>query len=133
MGHTIHDQTQLICNIQFFSIALGVTNIVGVPVGGFGVPFTSLPDSKAQTYLKVNIHPKSCPAHVLNQSTDCVHYAILVHSCRQPSQAFRSMSLWKTLLNGSISRDYKNIPNPYLGVACFFHLCYFFPSMASSL
>ena len=41
------------CDEQAFSIALAVTNIVGVPVGGFGVPFTSLSDSKAQTFLKV--------------------------------------------------------------------------------
>ena len=47
------------CNAQAFSIALAVTNIVGVPVGGFGVPFTSLTDSKAQTYLKVRAHQKS--------------------------------------------------------------------------
>lgn len=47
------------CNEQAFSIALAVTNIVGVPVGGFGVPFTSLTDTKAQTYLKVCAHQKS--------------------------------------------------------------------------
>ena len=46
------------CNEQAFSIALAVTNIIGVPVGGFGVPFTSLSDSKAQTYLKVCTHQK---------------------------------------------------------------------------
>ncbi|CAD6578978.1 MAG: hypothetical protein ASARMPRED_008913 [Alectoria sarmentosa] len=36
-----------------FSMALAVTNIVGVPVGGFGVPFPLLSDTEAQTFLKI--------------------------------------------------------------------------------
>ena len=40
--------------LQTFSVALAVTNIVGVPVCGFGVPFASLSDSEAQTFLKVS-------------------------------------------------------------------------------
>ena len=56
----VSPQTQLAkCNEQFFSIALAVTNIIGVPIGGFGVPFTSLAESKAQTYLKVRSHQNS--------------------------------------------------------------------------
>ena len=47
------------CNEQVFSIALAVTNVIGVPVGGFGVPFTSLAESKAQNYLKVFTHKTS--------------------------------------------------------------------------
>ena len=38
---------------KFFSIALAITNIIGVPIGGFGVPFASLGEAKAQTFLKV--------------------------------------------------------------------------------
>ena len=40
-------------DLQAFSLALAVTNIVGVPVGGFGVPFPSLSNTEAQTFLKV--------------------------------------------------------------------------------
>lgn len=42
-------------------MALAVTNIVGVPVGGFGVPFELLSDTEAQTFLKARTdrHPTS--------------------------------------------------------------------------
>ena len=40
---------------KIFSIALAITNIIGVPVGGFGVPFTSLSEGKAEKFLKVCI------------------------------------------------------------------------------
>ncbi|KUJ11272.1 uncharacterized protein LY89DRAFT_786888 [Mollisia scopiformis] len=36
-----------------FSAALAITNIVGVPVGGFGVPFESLSPAKAIVFLKI--------------------------------------------------------------------------------
>lgn len=36
-----------------FSAALGVTNIIGVPVGGFGTPFESLSPAKAVSFLKI--------------------------------------------------------------------------------
>ena len=43
-------------DLRIFSIALAVTYIVGVPVGGFGVSFASLSDIKAQTFLKVSLN-----------------------------------------------------------------------------
>lgn len=38
---------------KFFSVALAVTNIVGVFAAGFGVPFESLDDEEAIAFLKV--------------------------------------------------------------------------------
>ena len=49
-------------DIQTFSIALAVTNIVGVPMGGFGVPFSALSENEAQTFLKVRTDPRPTSA-----------------------------------------------------------------------
>ncbi|KAH8689928.1 hypothetical protein BGW36DRAFT_432893 [Talaromyces proteolyticus] len=36
-----------------FAAALAITNIVGVPVGGFGTPYEELGDEKAEKFLKI--------------------------------------------------------------------------------
>ena len=38
---------------QIFSMALAVTNMVGVPVGGFGVRFENLSEDTATQFFKV--------------------------------------------------------------------------------
>lgn len=43
----------LISPQQVFSAALAITNIIGVPIGGFGTPFESLSPAKAISFLKV--------------------------------------------------------------------------------
>lgn len=43
----------LIPSSQAFSAALAITNILGVPFGGFGVPFVSLSEKRAEGFLKV--------------------------------------------------------------------------------
>ena len=121
------------CNTQVFSIALAVTNIVGVPVGGFGVPFTSLTDTEAQRYLKVRSHHDRQLASVLMGKVVRIHHSILVYFRRGSCQAFHLVSLRKTLLEGSISLDDKIVLGSQLGLAHFFLFCYFLPSVASSL
>ncbi|MCJ1432687.1 hypothetical protein MMC27_002044 [Xylographa pallens] len=51
LGLTADDY--LVIAAWLFSALLAVTNIIGVPVGGFGVPFASLSDDKAQAFLKI--------------------------------------------------------------------------------
>ena len=38
---------------KFFSVALAITNIIGVFLAGFGTPFESLSDEKGIAFLKV--------------------------------------------------------------------------------
>lgn len=54
-------------------------------------------------YVLAKIH---YPPHVLNATIDCVHTAILVHSCRGHGEAFHTLSLRTTLLRRPISRDH---------------------------
>lgn len=43
-------------------MVLAVTNIIGVPVGGFEVPYTLLTDTKAQTFHEVCTEQRSMAA-----------------------------------------------------------------------
>lgn len=56
-------------------MALAVTNIVGVPVGGFGVPFPSLSDTEAQTFLKVcTDRDPTCAARPKRKHRSCSYF-----------------------------------------------------------
>ena len=48
--------SMLICIKQVSSIGLAVTNIIGVPVGGLGVPMETLSEAKAERFYQASHH-----------------------------------------------------------------------------
>ena len=121
---------------QAFSAALAITNIVGVPVGGFGVPFESLSDSKAIIFLKVRaavVAVSRMPSCIDSKSprTGTLRIAVLVHNRRGAGQALRALPVPAHLLHRPLPHLHKNHDGHHSLLARLLPLRHLFPSLAA--
>lgn len=116
---------------KFFSIALAVTNIVGVFAAGFGAPFESLSDEKGIAFLKVRRGVFDIKLQVLKSETGLVRAAVLVHPCGSFCEILDSLLLRTTLFRPPISGGGQHHDSPNRCLAGLIPVRYLLPSLAA--